>query len=125
MVKLCIGEVSSGLIETLEEELSKQYDLNSKMRFWDSWQKGYWHKKAWLFDTIFKEDGITITLTITDKKVSEMEDVQHNLQLRLQELWKNRKKFGPSSWPMTFDLESEEDVVDLMKIVAVKQAPKK
>jgi hypothetical protein len=53
-----------------------------------------------------------------------MEAIQHELQLGLQEIWKNRQKFGPSSWPMTFDVRTEEDVRDLMKILAVKLPPK-
>jgi hypothetical protein len=125
LIKFCIGNQAYAWMGQLEEMLSERYDVKSELRFWDSWQKGYWHKKTWLFDIIFQEDGLEITLTITDKRVPHMEEIQHELQPRLQEVWKNRKKFGPSSWPMTFDVENEQDLTDLMKVLAVKLPPKK
>ena len=125
MIKFCIGDRAYQLMNELEKILTERYDLKSELRFWDNWQLGYWHKKAWLFDIIFRENGLTITLTITDKKVSQMEIVQPELQPRLQKIWMNRKKFGPSSWPMTFEVETEADVNDLIKILTVKQSPKK
>ena len=82
-------------------------------------------KKTWLCDAIFIENGFCITLTITDKRVPYIEAMQHELQPRLQDIWKNRQKFGPSSWPMTFDVKTEEDIHDLIKILAAKLPPKK
>ena len=125
IIKDCIGNSAYELLLDIERKLDALYDLKSELRFWDSWQRGYWHKKAWLCDAVFAENGFTITLTITDKRVPHMEAILHELQPKLQEVWKNRKKFGPSSWPMTFDIEVEEDVQDLMKILAAKLPSKK
>jgi len=125
MIKFCIGDAAYEWINQLEKKLTDRYDINCELRFWDCWQRGYWHKKAWLFDILFQEDGLKITLTITDKRVSFMEEIKHELQPRLQELWANRKKFGPSSWPMEFTIESEQDIDDLMIILAAKLPPKK
>ncbi|MGM0328623.1 hypothetical protein IGI79_000422 [Enterococcus sp. AZ084] len=61
-----------------------------------------------------------VTMTITDKKVSELERLQAELQPEIQENWKKRKKFGPSSWPLLFELKTEADINDLMKIVAIR-----
>ena len=124
MIKNCLGNAAYGLLMDIESALGKAYDLKQELRFWDSWQRGYWHKKVWLCDAIFAESGFSITLTITDKRVPHLEAIQHELQPRLQELWKNRKKFGPSSWPMTFDVKTAEDANDLMKILAAKLPPK-
>ena len=125
MIESCIGDTAYELLLKIERRLGKLYDLKQELRFWDSWQRGYWHKKAWLCDAIFAENGFSITLTITDKRVTHMEAIQHALQARLQEIWKNRQKFGPSSWPMTFDIKTEEDIDDLIKILAAKLPSKK
>ena len=125
MIEYCIGSVAYGLLLALEDMIGTLYDLKQELRFWDSWQRGYWHKKTWLCDAIFAENGFSITLTITDKRVPHMEAMQHELQPRLQDIWKSRQKFGPSSWPMTFDVKTEEDVHDLIKILAAKLPPKK
>ena len=125
MIQRCMGKATYGLLLNLEGMLGAAYDLKQELRFWDSWQRGYWHKKTWLCDAIFAENGFRITLTITDKRVPHMEAIQQELQSKLQDIWKNRQKFGPSSWPMTFDVETEEDIYDLMKILAAKLPPKK
>ena len=125
MIKGCIGNDAYELLLDLERRLGELYDLKQELRFWDSWQRGYWHKKTWLCDAIFAESGFSITLTITDKRIPHMEAMQHELQPRLQEIWKNRQKFGPSSWPMTFDVKIEKDIDDLIKILAAKLPSKK
>ena len=125
VIKSCIGNAAYELLLKIERKLDTLYDLKQELRFWDSWQRGYWHKKTWLCDAVFAENGFSVTLTITDKRVPYLEAIQHELQPRLQEVWKNRQKFGPSSWPMTFDIKTEEDVCDLMKILAAKLPPKR
>jgi len=125
MIKFCIGNRAHNLIFQLEKRLNELYDLKHKLRFWDSWQRGYWHKKIWLFDIIFKEGSLFLTMTITDKKINEMEEAQHELQPKLQEIWKERKKYGPSSWPVDFELVTEQDIEDLIRILRIKQPPKK
>ena len=125
MIKGCLGDAAYGLLQDIEGRFDAAYDLKQELRFWDSWQRGYWHKKTWLCDAIFAENGFSITLTLTDKRVPHLEAIQRELQPRLQEIWKNRKKFGPSSWPMTFEVKTSEDVNDLMKILAAKLPPKK
>lgn len=124
-IKFCIGDEAYERLLQLEKILGERYDLKRELRFWDSWQLGYWHKKAWLCDLIFQENGLLITMTFTDKRVPYMEAIKHELQPRLQEIWKNRKKFGPSSWPITFDLETEQDLCNLIKMLTAKLPPKK
>ena len=125
MIEFCIGSDATELNNLLDAKLNELYDLNCKLRFWDSWQRGYWHKKVWLFDVIFKEDYLFLTLTITDKKVEKMCEIQHELQPKLQAIWASRKKYGPSSWPIEFKLENEKDIDDLIRILSVKQLAKK
>ena len=125
MIKFCVGDDAFELNHLLDTKFKELYDLNCKLRFWDSWQRGYWHKKVWLFDVIFKEGYLFLTLTITDKKVEKMCGIQHELQPKLQEIWANRKKYGPSSWPIEFKLENEKDIDDLIRILLVKQSVKK
>ena len=125
MIKFCVGDTAYELMTQLEVLLNERYDIKQELRFWDSWQKGFWHKKVWLFDIIYKENGLTITMTITDKRVSHMEEIQLSLQPSLQKIWKNRKKFGPSSWPLTFEIETKEDINDLIKMLAAKTPPQK
>ena len=125
IIKGCIGDTAYALLLDIERRLDTLYDLKQAFRFWDSWQRGYWHKKTWLCDAVFAENGFNITLTITDKRIPHLEAIQHELQPRLQEIWQNRQKFGPSSWPMIFDVKTKEDVHDLMKILAAKLPPKK
>jgi hypothetical protein len=124
LIKYCVGHEAYNLMQLLDQWLHDRYDIKSELRFWDSWQRGYWHKKVWLFDIIFQENGLLITLTITDKKVDQMQAIQPELQPRLQTIWQNRQKFGPSSWPMEFALTAQQDINDLLKILAVKQVPK-
>lgn len=119
-IKMFIGEDACERLSKIEEMLNNRYDVKRELRFWDSWQFGYWHKKKWLFDIIFKKNGLIVTMTITDKKVSEMERLQAELQPEIQEIWKKRKKFGPSSWPLLFEVKTEADISDLMKIVAIR-----
>jgi len=125
MIKFCIGNKAHDLMIQLEKKLNEVYDLNHNLRFWDNWQRGYWHKKVWLLDLIFREDSLFLTMTITDKKVNKMEEIQHKLQPKLQEIWKNRKKYGPSSWPIEFEVVTERDIEDLILILGVKQPMKK
>jgi hypothetical protein len=125
IIKCCVGDAAYGLLLVLESMLDTLYDLKRELRFWDSWQRGYWHKKTWLCDAVFAENGFSVTLTITDKRVAYMDAMQHELQPRLQDIWKNRQKYGLSSYPMTFIVNTEKDVYDLIKILVAKLPLKK
>ncbi|OBS61658.1 hypothetical protein AX758_12705 [Enterococcus mundtii] len=45
-IKMFTGEDAYGRLPKIEEILNNRYEVKRELRFWDSWQFGYWHKKS-------------------------------------------------------------------------------
>ncbi len=124
-----IGPAGVQRLEKFEVSLDQHYALKRELRFpfgkQDGWGYRYAHKKSLLCYVFFEEGGIACTLSINDKGAPKVEAMLDQLQPHIQALWQNRYPCGKQGGWLHPKIKTDEDLNDILALLAIKVSPKK
>lgn len=123
-----IGNESSTRLQTLDKQLQYKYTINRELRnpFGNSygWGFKYSHKTKHLFYLFFERDALTATIQIGDKDVPKLLEQYNLFSLKAQSYWENRYPCGKNGGWIHYRIQSDDELDDVLRFIAVKKTPK-
>lgn len=124
-----LGKEGMRRLALFEEMLRKNYDLNSELKFpfgnSYGWAYRYTHKKALLLYVFFEKDGFCCTVSINDGGAGIVNGIIDTMLPKTKELWANRYPCGKDGGWVNYSVSSDEELKDIIRLVACKVKPKK
>ncbi|MDR0930799.1 MAG: DUF3788 family protein [Clostridiales bacterium] len=112
-----------------EDMLRQRYNLGVEMKFpfgnEYGWGFRYSHNKSLLLHTFFEQDGFCATISINDRGADKVAGMLSDSLPKTQELWKNRYPCGKNGGWIHYSVESDEELLDVVRLVSVKVKPLK
>jgi len=128
-IQSCMSNDAWRRLMTFEELLRERYNLNREIKFPFGndygWGFRYTHNKALLLYVFFEENGFCCTISIGGKGAIEVEKIFHELNPKLQTMWKNRYPCGYhgehyGGW-IHYSVERDDELLDMIRLVGVKK----
>lgn len=121
-----IGENTAFLLNAFEETMKLHYNINRELKFPFGnnygWGYKYSHKTKHLCYVFFEKEAITILLQIGGNLLHKLEKVLPECLPRTKEYWDNRYPCGDGGW-IHYRIFNEEELRDVLKLLAIKQNP--
>ena len=123
------GAQSYDRLNRFEEWLNQSYRLSKEMKFpfGNEYGWGYKcsHKSAHLCYTFFEAGAFNVMLQLGDKLVPKVDAIIQSLQPKTQDLWENRYPCGEAGGWVHYQVLSDEELSDVIKLLQIKKKPLK
>ncbi|MCL2383859.1 MAG: DUF3788 domain-containing protein [Oscillospiraceae bacterium] len=124
-----IGKEGNSFLEKFEKALSDRYELGKELRFPYGkdygWSYKYSHKTKHLCDLFFEKGAIVAFFQIGTDKVAKVKAEYDALLPKSKKLWDERYPCGKEGGWLIYQIESEEELSDVIKFMAIKQKSSK
>ena len=124
-----MGEESINRLSLFEKMLQEKYDLTCELKFPFGknygWAYRYTHKKTLLLYVFIEKNGFCCTLSINDNGAKNVAEIINTMLAQTKELWKNRYPCGKEGGWVHYSVVNDEELKDIIRLVACKVKPKK
>lgn len=128
-IQTFMGDDAWQRLMRFEDMLRDRYDLNREMKFpfgnEYGWGFRYAHKKSLLLYVFFEEGGFCCTISINSAGAQEVEAMLDDLLPEIRTIWINRYACGADGGWINRSVTSDDELLDLVRLVGVKVKPKK
>ena len=126
-IKKYIGKQGTRLLAGLESYLGAHYDLRKEIRFpfgnSYGWGYKYSHKSKHLCYLFFEDGAITVTVQIGDGEVQKLNEQLESFTPRTRQQWEDRYPCGNNGGWIHYRIFTDEELADVIKIIAIKKSP--
>jgi hypothetical protein len=124
-----LGEDSLNRLAAMESRLHEEYQLSRELRFpfgnSYGWGYKYSHKSSHLCYAFPEKNAFTVMLQIGDKQVSSLESQLSSFLQKTQDLWENRYPCGERGGWVHYQILTDDELTDVMKLLAIRKKPSK
>jgi len=122
-----MGKQNFERLQKMNTQLTETYDLVRELKFpfgnEYGWGYKFSHKKTHLCYAFFEPDAFTVMLQISGKQVPAVEDILPSLLPKTVNYWANRYPCGENGGWIHYQVESDEELSDVLKLIHIKKKP--